>query len=259
VANREIGLPQVRDKLTRNAQDWLGESARRLTPRRDNQTLILITGKATVAARQEIQQPTFRLPASMAPFGRQLVAREAAYRSATDRHAGGYLLSGVTQPANLASIPSAHQDGRPVIYSPHDQPWLKPDECFVASEITFDLLAADATWCQFSSTPELVAVLRNPSLDYGADTRVTLHRRFVQPVLDVTLLFLGLPLILSRSKRNLFVAAGQCLLLMSAFFVVVLGCQTLGNTVLVSPALAAWLPMLIFIPIAYVGALRRWE
>jgi hypothetical protein len=27
----------------------------------------------------------------------------------------------------------------------------------------------------------------------------------------------------------------------------------------VSPALAAWLPMLIFLPLAYVAAIRRWE
>ena len=258
-ANREVGLPQVRDKLSRNAQDWLGENAKRLTPRRDNQTQILITGKATVAAHQQISQPSFRLPNSLAQFGRQLVARQATYQPATDQHAGGYLLEGVTQPANLAQIPSAKQDGKPVILSPKDNAWLKPDECFVASEITFEHLAADVAWCQFSSTPQLIQVLRNPSLDYGADTRVTLHRRFVQPVLDVTLLFLGMPLVLSRFNRNIFVATAQCLLLMAAFFVVVLGCQTLGNTILVSPALAAWLPVLIFLPLAYVAALRRWE
>jgi lipopolysaccharide export system permease protein len=88
---------------------------------------------------------------------------------------------------------------------------------------------------------------------------VTLHRRFVQPVLDVTLLFLGMPFVLSRGSRNIFVATGQCLLLVAAFFVVTLGCQTLGNAILVSPALAAWLPMLIFLPPAYVAAARRWE
>ena len=35
--------------------------------------------------------------------------------------------------------------------------------------------------------------------------------------------------------------------------------RRLGNTILVSPALAAWLPMLIFLPLAYVAAIRRWE
>jgi lipopolysaccharide export system permease protein len=160
-ANREVGLPQVRDKLSRNAQDWLGDSAKRLTPRRDNQTQILITGKATVAAHRQINQPSFRLPNSLVEFGRQLVARQATYQPATDQHAGGYLLEGVTQPANLAEIPSARQDGKPVILSPKDNPWLKPGECFVASEITFEHLAADVAWCQFSSTPQLIQVLRS--------------------------------------------------------------------------------------------------
>ena len=258
-ANRELGLPQVRDRLSRNAQDWLGESARPLTPRRDNRTSILITGKATVAARQEITQPSFRLPNSLSQFGRQLAARQATYRPPAAEHPGGYLLEGVSQPADLQELASAAQDGTPVILTPQDHAWLKPDACFVVSDITFEHLVADSVWCQFSSTPQLIEVLRNPSLDYGADTRVTLHRRFVQPVLDVTLLFLGMPFVLSRSNRNIFVAAAQCLLLVAAFFVVILGCQTLGSTILVSPALAAWLPMLVFIPIAYVGALRRWE
>jgi lipopolysaccharide export system permease protein len=258
-ADREFGLPQVRDKLSRNAQDWLGESARRLTPRRDNQTHLLIAGKATIAAHQQIQEPNFRIPASLGRFGRQLVARVATYQDADEQHPGGYLLSQVTQPENLEQIPSAGPEGQPVIFSPKDYAWLKPDECFVASGITFEHLVADAAWCQYSSTPQLIEVLHNPSLEYGADTRVTLHRRLVQPVLDVTLLFLGLPLVLSRNHRNLFVAAGQCLLLVAAFFLVVLGCQTLGNAILVSPALAAWLPLIIFLPMAYVAALRRWE
>jgi lipopolysaccharide export system permease protein len=75
----------------------------------------------------------------------------------------------------------------------------------------------------------------------------------------VTLLFLGLPLVLARSHRNLFVAAGQCLLLVGGFFVVALACQAMGNAVMISPALAAWLPLLIFAPIAYMTAIRRWE
>ena len=35
VANRELLIPSVREKLTRNAQDWLGETPRPLTPRYD--------------------------------------------------------------------------------------------------------------------------------------------------------------------------------------------------------------------------------
>src|SRR5439155_17261150 len=39
-ANREIGLPSVRDSLSRNAQDWLGTSGRKCAPRYDIRTEI---------------------------------------------------------------------------------------------------------------------------------------------------------------------------------------------------------------------------
>jgi lipopolysaccharide export system permease protein len=258
-ANREIGLPRFRDKLSRNAQDWLGEKSAQFTPRRDNRSNILITGKAAIAARREIEQPSFRLPGACASFGRQLVAARARCVSETTDHPQGFLLEEVTQPENIAAIESQFDEKRPVILTAREHTWLKPNQCFVASDISFDHLTEDAALRQYSSTPQLISELHNPSLDYGAETRVTVHRRFVQPVLDVTLVCLGLPLVLSRSHRNMFVAAGQCLLLVGLFFVIGLACQSLGNTVVISPALAAWLPLMILGPVAYVMAARRWE
>lgn len=259
-ANREFLLPQSRDKLTRNAQDWLGERAQQLTPRTDRQTGIVIDGQHTVAAYQRIEHPSFRLPRQLAQFGRQIVAERAHYRPANEQHSGGYLLEGVSQPENLIETKSASLDGRPVVFSPADTDWLQADECFVTSNITFDLLAAGQTMQQYASTANLIRSLRNPSLDFGADTRVTLHARFVQPLLDITLLFLALPLVLRRSQSNFFVAAGQCLLLVLAYFVIILACQTMGHQMfLLSPALAAWSPLLIFAPLAYTAAQQRWE
>jgi len=256
--NREVMLPRVRDKLSRNAQDWLGENARRLTAQLDHRTNILLGGKETVAAERKIIQPIFRIPGSLGQFGRQLVAVTATYRQPSGEHPGGYLLDRVSQPDNLDDLASFPPED-PIILTPKDHDWLEAGQCFVTSEITFEHLAADRVWQQYSSTQELIEALRNPSLDYGADTRVAVHRRFVQPLLDMTLLFLGLPLVLARSHRNLFVAAAQCLLLVGLFFVVSLACQAMGNTVMVRPVLAAWLPLLIFVPIAYASAARRWE
>jgi lipopolysaccharide export system permease protein len=260
ILNRELALPCFRHKLTRNAQNWMGENAKRFDPRYDYETGILISGQATRGADQSIEQPNFRLPGNLSQFGRQLAAARALYRQPTPQHGGGYLLQEVTQPANLKEIASATQDGRPVILSPHDTPWLEPDQCFVTSNITFQHLTAPRAWAQYSSTAELISALRNPSLDYSANMRVTVHGRLVQPLLDVTLLLLGLPLVLTRSSRNMFVAAAQCLLLVAVFHVVILLCHVMGNnTYLFSPALAAWTPLLIFGPIAYTVAQRRWE
>lgn len=259
--NREIAIPKVRDQLRRNAQNWLGENAERMTAQRDQQTHILLGGKETIAAEKKIVQPIFRLLDSPPHFGRQLVADTATYRPASDEHPGGYLLHEVSQPADLTQIPSHPQppDGEPIIFTPKDHAWLKDEQCFVASDITFTQLVADRSCQQYYSTATLWRTLSNPSLDYGANTRVIVHRRFVQPILDVTLLFLGLPLVLSRSQRNMFIAAAQCLLLAGAFFLVSMGCESMGHAVMVSPALAAWLPVLIFVPLAYTLAARRWE
>ncbi|HJT34548.1 MAG TPA: LptF/LptG family permease, partial [Pirellulales bacterium] len=118
------------------------------------------------------------------------------------------------------------------------------------------------SWRQFSSTAQLIAGLSNPSLglagEYGADVRVAIHSRVVQPLLDLTLLFLGLPLVLSGTNRNVFVAIGLCGLVCTAFMMVVLGCQYLGEISLLEPALAAWAPLMVFVPVA-VGLFDRIE
>jgi lipopolysaccharide export system permease protein len=95
---------------------------------------------------------------------------------------------------------------------------------------------------------ELIMGLRNRSLDFSADVRVAIHSRLVQPLLDVILLFLGLPLVLSRKNRNMFLAIGLSVVLVVCFMGVVLGCQFCGANLLLSPSLSAWLPLLIFVP-----------
>jgi lipopolysaccharide export system permease protein len=140
--------------------------------------------------------------------------------------------------------------GEPVIITPRDAPWLAADECFVVSDVTFEQLAGGAAWRQYSSTFELIEGLNNSSLDFGADVRVAIHSRLVQPLLDMTLLFLGLPLILSRQTRNMFLAIGLAVGVVIGFMLVVLMFQYLGSRYLISPALAAWCPLLVFIPMA---------
>jgi lipopolysaccharide export system permease protein len=146
-----------------------------------------------------------------------------------------------------------------VLLTPHDTDWLEPDECFIASNLGFEYLDGGAALRQYSSTFELVRGLRNRSLDFGADERLAIHARFVQPVQDLTLLFLGLPLVLSRSNRNVFLAIGLCLALVVAFSAIVIGSRYLGSSYWLEPALGAWLPLMIFVPcaVALSGPLRE--
>jgi lipopolysaccharide export system permease protein len=240
--NRELLLPAHRDELTRNAQDWLGAKPRALFPRRDHRTDILLNGEATYPGERRIGRPHFSFDEPIANYGRHVAAESAFYRPATKDRPGGYLFQGVTEPEELAELPSLVIAGAPTVLTPRDYRWLDKDQCFVVSDVGFEQLAGGAGWRQFSSTPQLLAGVRNASLDYGADARVEIHSRLVRPFLDLSLLFLGLPLAFLADHRNVFLAMG--------FLIVVLSFQGMGAAYWVRPALAAWAPLMLFIPLA---------
>ncbi|MBC8355360.1 MAG: LptF/LptG family permease [Planctomycetes bacterium] len=259
-ANRELVIPEVRDKLVRNAQDWLGQTARKVDAVTDNRTDILLGGRVCFVADQRIQEPTFTLHRRHGDFGRKLVAESAFYEPPIPGKPGGYRLIKVSQPEGHAELASVSLDGEPVILSPMDTDWLDPDQLFVASDVTFSDIACGPQYRQFASTGELVDGLRNPSLDFGLRTRVTMHSRFVQPFLDVTLFVLGIPLVLTRQNRNVFVAAGMGVGIVIAYFIVMIVCQALGASgFLMSPVLAAWAPLIILAPTAAALSQPIWE
>jgi lipopolysaccharide export system permease protein len=68
--------------------------------------------------------------------------------------------------------------------------------------------------------------------------------------MDSAMLMLGLPLMFSRRNRNIFLSVGICLTAAIAFSVVTLACQSLGGLGLLRPTLAAWIPLLVFVPVA---------
>ena len=258
-ANRELGIPSCRDKLMRNSQDWDGQAKKEFEPRWDNHTDILLLGSHTLAAEQRIIQPRFRLPPGMGRFSGELSAETAYYRESESELPRGYLMDQVNEPNNLTEIPSVYVNDEPVVLSPSDTPWLEADQCFVVSNVSFEHLAAGSALRQYSSTPELIAGLHNSSNDYAADVRVAVHARLVQPILDMTLLFLGLPLVLSRESRNIFLAAGLCILVVAGFILIVMACHYLGNRCLIPASLAAWCPLMIFVPIARVTSQAFWR
>jgi lipopolysaccharide export system permease protein len=251
--SREVLIPRIRDEFSRSAKDLEGDQAQELKPRYDHASDILIRGRMTFANERRIHKPDFLLPSALDGYGRKLQAEDAYYKPPEGDRPGGYLLTNVEAPRNLDERASLRLDGEEVILMPRDHQWLQPNQCFVKSDVNFEQLTGGQSWRQFSSTATLIRGLRNPSLDFGADVRVTIHSRIVRPVLDMTLLFLGLPLIL-RGRQNIFISIGLCVLVTSGFMLVVFGAQYLGAAYLISPALASWLPLMVFVPLALVIA-----
>jgi lipopolysaccharide export system permease protein len=250
IANREFVVPRVRQQLERNAQSLSEESGTPLKPRYDFRTRVFFGGAKTFARDQRISKPSLRLSGELAEHGDTLTAAEALYLPANDDHPAGYLLQEVSQPPNVATKRSLSIDGTVTLFTPLEHAWLKPTDCFLASDVTFEHLEGARGWRQYASTFELISGLQNESLDLGPDVRVSIHSRFVQPLLDVSLLFLGLPIVLSRENRNVFLAIALCGGIVLGFMLLVIACNALGSSGWLPPALSAWLPLLICAPLA---------
>ncbi|MHC4175895.1 MAG: LptF/LptG family permease [Planctomycetota bacterium] len=259
MANRELLIPRIRDELSRQPSDLMRDHGQPLQPRRDNQTNVLIRGKSVYGNRQRIEGPDFLLPKELGQYGDKLAAENAFYKAPEQNRPGGYLLVNVEQPKGLDSRPSLRLGSQRVLITPRDADWLEPGQCFLVSDVGFEQLTGSQAFRKFSSTPQLIAGLRNRSLGYGADVRVAIHSRMVQPFLDITLLFLGLPLVVSRESRNVFLAIGMCIGVVTVFLLVVIGFQYLGAVCLVDPALAAWAPLMLFVPPAVWLAESMWR
>lgn len=248
---REAVLPPLRHKLRVDTRNLSGELQLDLHSRYDNVTDILLAGEKAVVKGQQIVHPSFVLPPPLAQHGKQLAAETAQYFPASGQRPSGYLMSGVRTPAGLSQGPSLRlADGSIAVATPQDVPWLQPNEVFVVSQVSFEMLASGAEWRDFASLRELSRELGNPSTELGPDVRVAVHARVLQPVLDITLLMLGLPLVVNSGARNPFVAIGYCMAAVTGFLILSLGCQSMGSTGLLNPALAAWTPLLVFGPIA---------
>ncbi len=256
---REALIPRFRSELVKWPRDLADTAVRELQFQND-QNDILFRGGKTYADRQRIDRPDFLLPATLNDYGMQLRAAEAFYKPPQENRPGGYLLCGVEQPKDLDTKPSLAIRGQPVIITPLDAPdWLKPGECFVVSDVTFEQLSEEDGFRDYSSIVQLIRGLRNPNQGFRLDVRVAIHSRIVQPLLDLTLLFLGLPLVLAQESRNVFLAIGMCSLVTSLFTLVVIGFQYLGGAALVSPAFAAWAPLILFVPVAVLLAESMWD
>ncbi len=124
----------------------------------------------------------------------------------------------------------------------------------------FDRLRGGSAWKKFASTTELIRHIQagdTPNLD---ELRVQVHSRVVRPAVDWTVLLLGIPIVLTRSDRNMFWVAGVAMLVVGGFMIVVMGLNAAGSSgFYVSPLLAAWLPILLVLPWGYQKTAAAFE
>lgn len=118
------------------------------------------------------------------------------------------------------------------------------------------LLQRNKNFKTLLSWRQLTDLLKRGELK-DADHRATLnekHFRFTDPIINMVMLLLGLPMLVSRDNRT--VQSKTALLLAMAgpagCFVLTFACKIMGAD-LMDPMLAAWLPIIVFTPLSIIA------
>ena len=257
VINREVWIPEVRDRLVRTPQNWDDTGRVPMNFQKDVRTGMLIRGEEIFIAEEKITNPEIQIPIHLHDNISRIRGATGLIKPAFQRRPAGLWMFMVDKPGDLMKMPSMKMDGKTVVYSPRDYDWLDPDQCFVVCDLNVQEIAFGKQLSSYASLKEMMGSLRKPRVWFGHRLQVDVHTRILQPLLDLTLILLGLPLVISKPDRNIFTAAGMCLLVVVGVQLTVLASTGLGAYSLIRPAaLAAWIPIIIFLPLA-VLSMRR--
>jgi len=116
---------------------------------------------------------------------------------------------------------------------------------FCPSDLTGEdlILRRSSRWLDYMSTSQLNRLMKLQRVPEA--TLLIRHIRFTEPINNLIMLLLGVPFVLSRERRiKASIAMG--LLMVGTFFAFIYACRYMD----LPPTLAAWLPILLFGPVA---------
>ncbi len=239
VVNQELAIPKVADALLADRDDPVGDKML-VVQGAFEPNGVHIEGARGLRRTGEVQPFYVTLPEAMTGSLLHLSADKAYYvpPEAPGPYKGGWLIAGAV-PATLDPCPS--------VLEPID-----PGKYFLrVEEVDFDAVTRKANWYMFASTQRLQEMLYRPDGKRQPAIAVLFHQRLTRPLLGFLLVAMGLSLILRDTNRNVFIGTGLCLIMCGMFFGAAFACKQLGDGEYLSPALAAWLPVLLFGPLGF--------
>jgi lipopolysaccharide export system permease protein len=240
VANQELVIPRIGMRLLNDRDDPDGEKDL-LVQGGYEPNGIHIEGRVASRKGMVVREEFYVvIPESIAGCLINLSAKEGRYIPPGDGpHTGGWLIMGAT-PAELEGW------NNPVLEM------IDPGKYFLhTTEVDFDTITRPRNWYNFASTSRLALELGKPDSARLSSMAVLFHTRLTRPILGMILVLSGLSIILRDQNRNVFISAGLCVVLCGMFFAALFICKSLGDNDYLSPALAGWLPVLIFGPLAF--------
>lgn len=239
IANQELVIPRIADTLMTERDDPTGAKERWVHGAYDP-TGVHIEGMTAYPKELMIKNFYATLPETHTSAMMHLSAAQARYiPSSNDPLSGGWMLTETT-PAEL------DPDNRPeMLISLHSGKYF-----LKTREVDFKAVTRNPKWFNFASTEHLYKLLNKPDSPRQGQIAVMFHMKISRPIVGLLLVVMGLSIILRDQTRHVFISAGLCLAMCAVFYGVVFACKFMGDADFVSPALAAWVPVLMFGPIA---------
>jgi len=249
VINKELIIPRIADEL-QIAAGKSGDEDEAVQPVWDFATMMQISGDRLYPARNAMTRPDFVLPTpDFVEEPTALSGSEAIFLPADEnRPRSGWLIREANPSFDKLKL-RLKQAGRATITR-----GTAADEIFIATEIDFDRLYRPNKNVDFISTPELIRRIKSPAYSVLSvrENSLYLHQRFTQPILNILLLFLILPLIIRREARGLVVSMCLSGLMQGVVFGTAQACLWLASIDVIGPDLAAWGPVIA------TGGLATW-
>jgi lipopolysaccharide export system permease protein len=239
--NQEFIIPTIASELTKDRDDPEGERKVAVQGVYDTSG-IQIEGVYGVRKDLTIEYCYVTFPENFPGGMIHLSALMATYIPAGEgEFTGGWMLTG-TKPRELSLEKKTEL-----------LTMIDPGKFFVRTKsVDFDAMIRNPKWIAYSSTEELNRMLEQSDGRRQNTIAVLFHQRLTRPILSVILVLLGLGILLKDQTRNMFISAGLCLIVCVLFYATIFACRFLGNADFVTPALSAWLPVLLFGPFAAV-------
>ncbi|MEM9944138.1 MAG: LptF/LptG family permease [Planctomycetota bacterium] len=261
ILNRELLIPVYKSQLVRTAQTWGDHGNVDMRVQEDLKAGVIVRGDELILDDKKIASPDFQLTLSEDNI-LKASSEWAILEPESPNHPPGFRLCQVTQPIGFAEMDSILSDsGHPRLMTPKDNPsWLGKRQLFIVCDFELEQMAYGTKLADYLSTPELVREVQKPRKWFGRDHELIVHCRMVRPLLDFCLLCLGLPMVIGTIRNNVFVSFGICFWIVAIFQFSQMACGFLGSSGMLTPAaLAAWLPLIVFAPLAFVvmGKLKR--
>ena len=251
--SRELYIPMYKSMLVRSLVDWTTDGATPMHHYKDLETGILVHGENLIVSQSTITRIQLTLPRNISPDCFEIRADQGVVvaEAANDQRPQGILLQLNIEPNKVLRAASIAHEGKPVIYSPFDTPWLKDNEIFVSCNLDVQDLAFGDSLYKYSSVKEMLVSLKKPGRRIGMGDQVAIHERIMKPLLELTLVLLGLPLVISDPNRNIFLGAAICMTIIFGVEMTVAASRTMGTYHMIRPAaLAGWLPVIILFPLS---------